>query len=217
MALFAGDRSILTGEELTYDYNFNPFSAKNVQECRCGSENCRGVLGPRPKDQKPSKPSIKEAVKMTMKAGKRKFQEILGADDEGEIDRIPKKRKMKAATGVKKSTSSASMRMAKNTALAIKKNVSAQLNHARKVANSKRRSIGVKKTTKNRSVAQTYGSKRQSALSSRNSSLTIVASAEPMFPNLVTKSVEKDLARGMRAPSAMSCESTIRVITAEDE
>ena len=49
MALFAGDGPIMTGEELTYDYNFDPFSAKNVQECRCGSDNCRGVLGPKPK------------------------------------------------------------------------------------------------------------------------------------------------------------------------
>jgi hypothetical protein len=51
MALFAGDKPIMTGDELTYDYNFDPFSAKNVQVCRCGSERCRGVLGPRPKDK----------------------------------------------------------------------------------------------------------------------------------------------------------------------
>ncbi|KAL9111851.1 MAG: hypothetical protein Q9227_003701 [Pyrenula ochraceoflavens] len=47
MALFAGERGIITGEELTYDYNFDPFSRKNVQECRCGEKGCRGVLGPR--------------------------------------------------------------------------------------------------------------------------------------------------------------------------
>ncbi|KAJ5594481.1 uncharacterized protein N7459_000689 [Penicillium hispanicum] len=51
MALFAGDRGVMTGEELSYDYNFDPYSNKNVQQCRCGSENCRGVLGPRPKDK----------------------------------------------------------------------------------------------------------------------------------------------------------------------
>ncbi|KAJ9661944.1 hypothetical protein H2198_001696 [Neophaeococcomyces mojaviensis] len=50
MALFAGDSGIMTGEELTYDYNFDPYSQKNVQQCRCGSANCRGVLGPKPKD-----------------------------------------------------------------------------------------------------------------------------------------------------------------------
>lgn len=47
MALFAGDEPIMTGDELTYDYNFDPFSAKNVQKCLCGSANCRGVLGPK--------------------------------------------------------------------------------------------------------------------------------------------------------------------------
>ncbi|KAG9539351.1 SET domain-containing protein, partial [Aureobasidium melanogenum] len=52
MALFAGDYGILTGQELTYDYNFNPYSTEDVQECRCGSSNCRGILGPRPKDNK---------------------------------------------------------------------------------------------------------------------------------------------------------------------
>ena len=31
MALFAGDRPIQTGDELTYDYKFDPFSSKNVQ------------------------------------------------------------------------------------------------------------------------------------------------------------------------------------------
>lgn len=55
MALFAGDAGIETGEELTYDYNFDPFSQKHVQECRCGSERCRGVLGPRPKEERKSK------------------------------------------------------------------------------------------------------------------------------------------------------------------
>lgn len=55
MALFAGDAGIETGEELTYDYNFDPFSQKNVQECRCGSARCRGVLGPRPKEERKPK------------------------------------------------------------------------------------------------------------------------------------------------------------------
>ncbi|RHZ47280.1 putative histone-lysine N-methyltransferase (Ash1) [Aspergillus thermomutatus] len=51
MALFAGDHGIMTGEELTYDYNFDPYSQKNVQQCRCGSSNCRGILGPRPREK----------------------------------------------------------------------------------------------------------------------------------------------------------------------
>lgn len=52
MALFAGDRGIMTGEELTYDYNFDPYCAGNVQTCMCGEEGCRGILGPKTKEEK---------------------------------------------------------------------------------------------------------------------------------------------------------------------
>lgn len=44
MALFAL-RNIQSGEELTYDYNFSLFNPAEGQECKCGSENCRGVIG----------------------------------------------------------------------------------------------------------------------------------------------------------------------------
>ncbi|KAH7317662.1 mitochondrial carrier domain-containing protein [Rhexocercosporidium sp. MPI-PUGE-AT-0058] len=175
MALFAGDNPIMTGDELTYDYNFDPFSAKNVQECRCGSDNCRGVLGPKPKpnpkDVKPVKETIKAALKAGVKAGKRKLKELLGGDEADEADaRSPKKRKIKEATGVKRSASSASMKMAKGAAKAVKKSVSSQLLNARKTVASKR---VIKKTMKASSL-KTYGN-RKTTVSSRNSSLTIVA------------------------------------------
>ena len=44
MALFAL-RDIESGEELTYDYNFSLFNPAEGQECKCGSDNCRGVIG----------------------------------------------------------------------------------------------------------------------------------------------------------------------------
>lgn len=44
MALFAL-RDIKGGEELTYDYNFSLFNPAEGQECKCESENCRGVIG----------------------------------------------------------------------------------------------------------------------------------------------------------------------------
>ncbi|CAB0034057.1 unnamed protein product [Trichogramma brassicae] len=44
MALFAS-RHIQAGEELTYDYNFALFNPSEGQECRCGSNICRGVIG----------------------------------------------------------------------------------------------------------------------------------------------------------------------------
>lgn len=96
MALFAGDRPIMTGEELTYDYNFDPFSAKNVQKCLCGQPNCRGVLGPKPKGIKPIKENIKVATKGRGKGkgkgGKRKLNELTG--NEENVEPGSKKRKM---------------------------------------------------------------------------------------------------------------------------
>lgn len=44
MALFAL-RDIKSGEELTYDYNFSLFNPAEGQVCKCGSLNCRGVIG----------------------------------------------------------------------------------------------------------------------------------------------------------------------------
>lgn len=93
MALFAGENGIMTGEELTYDYNFNPYSLKNVTECRCGADNCRGVLGPKPKE-------IKEALKPIVGAGKRKFQKMVEGAVEGVVGAV-KRRKINVATSVK--------------------------------------------------------------------------------------------------------------------
>lgn len=71
MALFASDQGIMTGEELTYDYNFDPYSQKNVQICRCGADNCRGFLGPRPKDLP------KKEKESALAGAKRKIAEAL--------------------------------------------------------------------------------------------------------------------------------------------
>lgn len=91
MALFAGENGIMTGEELTYDYNFNPYSVKNVQQCRCGVPSCRGVLGPKPKE-------IRDALKPLTTGGKRKFQQAL----EDGLESMSKKRKINVPTGLKK-------------------------------------------------------------------------------------------------------------------
>lgn len=89
MALFAGDKGIMTGEELTYDYNFDPYSVKNLQECKCGTANCRGFLGPKPKE-------IKEALK-PITTGKRKFAEVV----EGAMQTVTKKRKIAVPSSVR--------------------------------------------------------------------------------------------------------------------
>ena len=43
-------RDILPGEEITYDYNFSLFNTDQGQECKCGSQDCRGVIGGKGKD-----------------------------------------------------------------------------------------------------------------------------------------------------------------------
>ncbi|MCJ1395365.1 hypothetical protein MMC18_008249 [Xylographa bjoerkii] len=100
MALFAGDRGVMTGEELTYDYNFDPFSSKNIQECRCSAPTCRGVLGPKPKDQMLNKPKdTKDALQPLVNAGtKRKFQQAV----EQPVDLVAsKKRKIAIPSTIK--------------------------------------------------------------------------------------------------------------------
>lgn len=78
MALFAGERGIMTGEELTYDYNFDPYSQKNVQTCRCGAVNCRGFLGPKQRDQ-PKKPESSTEEDSVVKSQKKKKGKFAGA------------------------------------------------------------------------------------------------------------------------------------------
>ena len=106
MALFAGDKGIMTGDELTYDYNFDPYSTKNVQECRCGTPSCRGVLGPKPKETK----DIKDSLNPPTTGGKRKFQQAL----EDTVGKVRKKRKIAIPTSVKDTLSKVKMQTTAN-------------------------------------------------------------------------------------------------------
>ncbi|XP_050293205.1 histone-lysine N-methyltransferase ash1 [Anthonomus grandis grandis] len=58
MALFAL-RDIRPDEELTYDYNFSLFNPDEGQPCKCGSAQCRGVIGGKTQRvrQLPTKPT----------------------------------------------------------------------------------------------------------------------------------------------------------------
>lgn len=164
MALFAGDRDIMTGDELTYDYNFDPFSAKNVQKCLCGSPNCRGVLGPKPKEVKPPKPTKEElakAAKQSSKGGKRKLKEALG-DLDGAEARGSKKQKVKntagtkaLATGVKRTTSLKAA--TKGAATVIKRSVSTISVNTKAVLGKSDKTPAKKiKVAKSKSVTQSY-------------------------------------------------------------
>ncbi|KAB8236798.1 putative histone-lysine N-methyltransferase (Ash1) [Aspergillus alliaceus] len=114
MALFAGDRGIMTGEELTYDYNFDPYSQKNVQQCRCGSDRCRGILGPRPreKEQRSKEKEMraenqkKSSSKNTNKkstAAKRRNKKVM----DGSTSRLNKKRQLLGSRSIKSSVKKA--------------------------------------------------------------------------------------------------------------
>ncbi|KAF2265284.1 hypothetical protein CC78DRAFT_543373 [Lojkania enalia] len=131
MALFAGARGIMTGEELTYDYNFDPFSQKNIQECRCGTRSCRGVLGPKPKHQS-------QNLASSLLAGtKRKIQEVFGSiKGSDSAPNSPKKRKLS-------SMASATLTKAKNAlaekAAASEKAEKAAAEHAAQMASREER------------------------------------------------------------------------------
>ena len=55
MALFSLEE-IQPNDELTYDYNFSLFNPHEGQTCRCGSKDCRGVIGGR--TQRVNGPSV---------------------------------------------------------------------------------------------------------------------------------------------------------------
>ena len=132
MALFAGDKGIMTGDELTYDYNFDPYSTKNVQECRCGAPSCRGVLGPKPKEAR----DIKEALKPITTGGKRKFQQAI----EDTVEKVTKKRKIAVPKSVKGALSK------------VKAQAAASLTKARAVTSSTTQSERLVKKVSERSL-----------------------------------------------------------------
>lgn len=178
MALFAGERPIMTGDELTYDYNFDPFSAKNVQKCLCGSDNCRGVLGPKAPTMSRSEAlvkGVKETVKAATKAGKRKLVALLeGQEDSG----VPnKKRKVIKATGVKRSLSAKAAAAVKKTANSISVNAKAALSNSTAPAKTPAKTVSVRKSTLVK-ASRTYnknGRELLLAASLTSSAATIVA------------------------------------------
>lgn len=203
MALFAGDRPIMTGEELTYDYNFDPFSAKNVQKCLCGSPNCRGVLGPKPKEVKPPKPSkdeLKQVVKKGLSTGKRKLQELLGGKEDKEAGDA-KKRKIKPATGaksagIKNSLSKAGAKAARSAAKVVKKSISTisvkTPTSGRKVTTVKRKSSVVKTYSKTKATGRVSVTPNKVAARKPNASTVARGNSGKASPTKSTATKETD-------------------------
>ncbi|KAK4495037.1 hypothetical protein PRZ48_013364 [Zasmidium cellare] len=121
MAVFAGDSGIMTGEELTYDYNFDNFG-ETRQPCYCGAANCRGYLGKRlnaaeqKKQAKLEEERRREAAALAAKAAakelaKKKEKDSRGsgwrgwvAVDDPEIKAKLKEQKLKAEEEAKNSS-----------------------------------------------------------------------------------------------------------------
>lgn len=220
MALFAGNGPIMTGDELTYDYNFDPFSAKNVQVCRCGSDNCRGVLGPKPKETKPLKDAVKAAVKSTVKTGKRKLKELLGGEKDANSDSV-KRRKIKQATGSYKRASPATTAKSPKGSRIIKKSV---ITARRSVARRDR--VMSTKTTKSRiSKTPIKSAKKVSFPNSRLASVGQNISprtGKPLRAYTKRSSFAKSVIRSVSGRSSQAkpskvLEKAINVILGEDE
>ncbi|KAL8890570.1 MAG: hypothetical protein Q9215_002288 [Flavoplaca cf. flavocitrina] len=220
MALFAGESGVMTGEELTYDYNFNPYSVKNVQQCRCGAPTCRGVLGPKPKE-------IKDALKPLTTGGKRKLQQAI----EDSIQTVTKKRKINIPTGVKtalsnakaQTTGSLTMRTKASNAEKVEENDQSAKSSLRR---SKSTSILEKASSRTKTAMNTYSRRRSTATlalkeevneevkeeengndgtMSRRSSMKATA-------NSVRKNVVRTVTRGGRGAAGGRTGKSIRVI-----
>ncbi|KFY53132.1 hypothetical protein V496_07882 [Pseudogymnoascus sp. VKM F-4515 (FW-2607)] len=184
MALFAGKNPIMTGEELTYDYKFDPFSARNVQECRCGAESCRGVLGPRPKE-KGKLEGVKKAVKGAVKRGKRKLKELMGGEEEGEKT-AKKKRKMLVPVGKSKTAKAVKAKSKPAKAMAKAKKVAKKMGKVGGAASTSTSTATTSTSTPKKSPKMSKSPKaakpgkvlKQSKLSFGNERLNDVADAD---------------------------------------
>lgn len=160
MALFAGDNGIMTGEELTYDYNFNPYSVKNVQECRCGADGCRGVLGPKPKE-------IREALRPITTGAKRKIQQVV----EDAVETVTKKRKIAVPSSVKSAYAMAKAKTSRRLSQAGVRGSSATQKQQLVKGGSQRSVSGYKSEAKNERLKDREHRRRTTATNSRPSSI----------------------------------------------
>ncbi|KAI9819184.1 MAG: hypothetical protein M1827_007340 [Pycnora praestabilis] len=180
MALFAGSKGIMTGEELTYDYNFDPFSIKNVQECHCGAPACRGVLGPRPKDQ-PKRKEDQILPKPLLRGVERRLQQVLtGKGRDSQTNGVKKRRialsksaaaiLAKGKAQISKSLAKSSIAPAKKHLKVVKKTSLASLSSSQK---SVRRNTTLSRFTKNIKALPGITYSRKVALSSSSVSSSL--------------------------------------------
>ncbi|KIW34757.1 uncharacterized protein PV07_01515 [Cladophialophora immunda] len=209
MALFAGDRGIMTGEELTYDYNFDPYSQKNVQECRCGSQKCRGVLGPRSKEERKPKSPEKETSKSRSKlaGAKRKIAEVI---EEG-TSRITKKTKIAAAPKGKGSSRSQSSSPVKVRKMKLIKKAVTRKTSATVVGGLSRRPSKLKTLV---ASAKSKAVKRRVVSTSSSTALIAKKSPKRAAPATVSRSSSlREKASSVKSRVVRSVRTTQRVRT----
>ncbi|KAK4143560.1 uncharacterized protein C8A04DRAFT_12235 [Dichotomopilus funicola] len=238
MALFAGDRPIMTGEELTYDYNFDPFSAKNVQKCLCGSPNCRGVLGPKPKEVKVPKPAKEEKKKKVVKktskkisakisakgltpakaAPKRKLQDAFEFDGDDDED-TPATKKQKAANGLKKTLSSATIKVAKGAkdvakgaskgVTSIKKSVASSISVA-----AQKKTTGSSSSSSKAKTKATTTTKTKTTKTTKATATIKRAMKSGVTPKTIAKKPAKSIAAAKTKAIAVSRSPSLTIVAA---
>nr|XP_023695525.1 histone-lysine N-methyltransferase ASH1L-like [Paramormyrops kingsleyae] len=73
-------KDMSSGTELTYDYNFHSFNTDDQQVCRCGSEQCRGIIGG--KSQRVSALPGKTGRGLTLKEKRKPKQQLKKREEE---------------------------------------------------------------------------------------------------------------------------------------
>ena len=176
MALFAGDQGIMTGDELTYDYNFDPFSQKNVQECRCGTKNCRGVLGPKAKEEKrPKEEANRPASSNSLAGAKRKLAQIF----DGRTSGLTKKRKIVAS----RSTNLIKASPVRSKRLSPRKGINRRSSVLKRIVNSAKEKTGQKRDVSTSSASAALLPQASARPLSRKESVR--AKAEAMWRSVV--------------------------------
>lgn len=147
----------------------SPFSQKNIQECRCGTESCRGVLGPKPK-----KPVEERSIASALISGtKRKLQDFLGsgrAKSESNAN-SPKKRRVhigKAPTTKlrnSKTATTAAREQADMDAVELSRQIASREDRAMKRSSSSKVSKRLRPSVVRRTLQGTLKSTRTTTVS----------------------------------------------------
>ena len=180
--------------------NLSPFSSKNIQECRCGTASCRGVLGPRPKER-----DLKEALKPLVTAGKkRKISQVVGNAVKSIVS---KKRKIAVPKSVKSAVQT------------VKRKVSMQLTKAKVVSSTAAQNARLVKKVSERSLRgtqRTQQKKRTTVTFTHRRAPTNAARSvtKRQQPASVRKNVVRTIKGSNRAGATRTGSKSIRVISA---